>query len=121
MKNFNGQLFLDDVSIQNWNATDHVGTNDKFNDFVWRLEGCVDRHAPFKKLNRKEIKKQSKPWVNSKILKMISHRNRLFLKKKNDPSDIHIKTTYNLFRNRVNRELKLKLREIITKRTLKIS
>ena len=61
MKNLNEQLFMDDVSIQNWNATRHYGTNGKFNDFIWRLEGCVDRHAPVKKLSRKEIKKQQNP------------------------------------------------------------
>ena len=37
---------------------------------------------------------------------MITHRNSLFLKKKNHPSNDGIKTTYNLFRNRVNREVK---------------
>ena len=42
---YNEQSYIDDVSIQNWNANNLQGTNTKFNDFVWRLESCVDRHA----------------------------------------------------------------------------
>ena len=53
MRNFsayNEQSYIDDVSIQNWNANNLQGTHTKFNDFVWRLECCVDRHAPCQKI-----------------------------------------------------------------------
>ena len=46
---FNEESFLDDISIQNWSAKNHIGTNPKIDDFLWRLEGCIDRHAPLKK------------------------------------------------------------------------
>ena len=58
-----------------------------------------------KKLNRKQIKKLSKPWINNFILKLISHRERLF-KKKDNPLSNGIKKAYNLFRNRITREIK---------------
>ena len=106
LSNFDEKLFIDDVSIQNWNANNLKDTNSKFNDFLWRVEGCVDRHAPIKKLTRKEIKKMSKPWINNYILKLISHRDRLFHQKKNDPMNNRIKCAYNLFRNRITREIK---------------
>ena len=41
--------FRDDVSIQNFN-NHFEDVNDKFNDFYFKLEGCVERHAPLKKL-----------------------------------------------------------------------
>ena len=44
---FNEQSFLDDVSIQQWNS-DSQDVNTLFNDFSWRLKGCVVRHAPLK-------------------------------------------------------------------------
>ena len=47
------------MSIQNWDATFNV--NDQFNDFYWKLEGCIERHAPVKELPIKEIKMKSKP------------------------------------------------------------
>ena len=89
--------------------------NSKFDDFLWRVEGCVDRHAPLKKLNKKQIKLKSKPWINGYILKMINHRERLFRKKKEDPINIVFKNAYNLFRNRITREIKKAKKEYYKK------
>ena len=36
------------VSIQKWNYELNYST-EQFSNFFWRLEGCVDRHAPIKK------------------------------------------------------------------------
>ena len=105
-KNFDPKSFIDDVSIQQWNCFHLNDTNEKFGDFVWRLEGCVERHAPLKKLSKKQAEKKSKPWINDQILKLIKHRDKLFHKKKTDPSDDNIKHLYKLFRNRTTKELK---------------
>ena len=46
--NFSENSFRDDVSIQNFNnQLDDV--NEQFSDFYFKLEGCVERHAPLKK------------------------------------------------------------------------
>ena len=45
--NFSSESFQDDISIQNWN--NRYDINDQFNDFHWRLDECINRHAPFKK------------------------------------------------------------------------
>ena len=105
-REFNEESFIDDICIQNWTAKNPAGTNPKIDDFLWRLEGCIDRHAPLKKMNKKQLNKISKPWINKFILKMISHRDRLFKKKKEDPLNQHIKQSYNLFRNHTTREIK---------------
>ena len=102
---FSGKDFHDEVSIQKWN----YGLNNPtelFNDFFWRLEGCVDRHAPIKKLNCRDIKLKVKPWVTAELSKMIKIKNKLFGKKKRQPINENVKYLYNIFRNRVNRELK---------------
>ena len=70
------------------------------------VEGCIDRHAPLKKLNKKLLNKISKPWINKYILKMISYRDRLFKKKKEYPLNQHAKQSYTLFRNHITREIK---------------
>ena len=103
---FNDSLFRDDIKIQNWNALNTTDTNVKFNDFLWRLEGCIDRHAPLKKVKRKQFDKTKKPWINNYILKIIRHRDRLHHKKKINPHSENIKSAYNLFRNRVTREIR---------------
>ena len=51
---FQSQQFRDDVSIQNWNSN-RSKMNELFIDHHSKLEGCVDRHAPIKKLSPKEI------------------------------------------------------------------
>ena len=99
-------MFIDDIKIQNWNASGPTSTNSKFDDFLWRVEGCIDRHAPLKKLNRKQLGNITKPWINNHILKLIKHRDCLHHKKKNNPQNLNLKHAYNLFRNRVTREIK---------------
>ena len=54
MSKFSTELFRDDVSIQKFqhNCDD---PNLLMSDFVWRLTGATDRHAPIKKLSPKEV------------------------------------------------------------------
>ena len=67
---FSEQSFCDDVSIQNWNTTSN-DANALANDLRWRLDGCVERHAPLKKLPDKEVKRRLNPWMTNKILKIM--------------------------------------------------
>ena len=101
---FSEKSFRDDVSIQNFN-NDFTNINDEFNDFFFKLEGCVNRHAPFKKLTSKEIRSIDKPWISNELIKMIKIKNKLFYRKKRQPNNDNAKRLYNIFRNRVNREL----------------
>ena len=74
---FSSESFRDDISIQNWNNRfDNI--NHQFNDY-WRLDECVNRHAPIKKLSPGELK--SKPWITDNIAKMIKFTNKLFARK----------------------------------------
>ena len=61
---------------------------------------------PLKKLTPKEIKLENKPWITLELNKMIRIRNKLFQRKKRQPNNDKNKRLYNLFRNRVIRELK---------------
>ena len=106
LTNFDKSLFVDDVSIQNWNPNKFDNVNSKFDDFQWRLEGCVNRHAPIKKMTKKDLKKMTKPWINNYIIKMIFHKDKLFHRKIKNPQNIRLKCAYNIFRNRVTREIK---------------
>ena len=102
---FSEDSFRDDVSIQNFNTA--IGdVNDQFKDFFFKLDGCVERHAPLKKLTPKEIKLKQKPWITTELMKMIKIKNKLFNRKKRQPDNVNVKLLYNIFRNRVNRELK---------------
>ena len=103
--NFNKESFIDHVSKQRF-GNSFTDVNDKFEDFYMQLNQCVNRHVPLKKMSPKEIKEKSKPWVTKHIQKLIKHRNKLFRKKKQNPNNNDNLRLYNLFRNRVNNELK---------------
>ena len=77
---FTTESFRDDVSIQNWNYSLN-NVHDSFKDFYTKLEGCIDRHAPLKKLTPKDIKSINKPWLSPVISKMIKLRNKVFARK----------------------------------------
>ena len=78
--------------------------HDLFKDFY--SKGAVNRHAPLKKLSPKEIKVKSKPWLSAEILKMIKIRNKVFNRKKSQPTNANHKRLYNLLRKRIKRDLK---------------
>ena len=41
LSNFDEKLFIDDISIQNWNANNYTDTNMKFNDFMDMITNSV--------------------------------------------------------------------------------
>ena len=67
---FSGESFRNDVSVQNWSYSLN-NVDDLFRDFYHKLVGCVNRHAPMKKLTPREIKIKDKPWINEEIAKLI--------------------------------------------------
>ena len=69
------------------------------------LNTLTNKHAPIKKLSRKEKKLKDKPWINKRILKMMRIRDRILqkLKKQQNPDNLNL---YKKFRNRVSNELK---------------
>ena len=83
----------------------NISLNSKFGLFFQTLSEHVDCHAPLKKLNKKGLKLQSKPWINSKILRLIKYRDKLLCKlnKKFTHNNNYL---YKKFRNRVVSELR---------------
>ena len=91
-------------SYRDWDLTlDNV--NDSFKDFHMKLEGAVNRHAPMRKLNPKEIKIKNKPWMTSHIVKQIKLRNKIFERKRRQPDNENIQILFKQLRNRINREI----------------
>ena len=101
---FTVESFRDDLSIQNWDLT-LDDANDSFKDFHMKLEGAVNRHAPMRKLNPKEIKIKNKPWMTPHIVKQIKLRNKIFERKKRQPENENIQIVFKQLRNRINREI----------------
>ena len=70
-RNFDKDLFMDDFSIQNWINLENsnLDSNEKFNDCLCRVNSCVERHAPIKKMSRKQIKLNLNHGLQIKSLK----------------------------------------------------
>ena len=76
---FDEERFLADFSNLNFeylnaNPTD---VNAKFNRFLANLNEIVSKHAPLKKLTKRDLKLRNKPWINSRIQKMMRLRDSL--------------------------------------------
>ena len=112
-RNFDKDLFLDDFSTQNCInlETGNLDSNEKFNDFLCRVNSCADRHAPIKKMSRKQIKLNLKPSITNKIIKMMHHRDKLFSKWNKSPVNTHIHNAYKKFRNCTRQEIRKSKRE----------
>ena len=80
-KNFSSEDYRDDVSLQQWMSTSD-DPNILMSDFVWRLDGSTERHAPTKKLSHEEVKLRLKPWITNNIQKLMRIRDRLYARKK---------------------------------------
>ena len=105
--NFNKQKFkndFDDLSMDFIHDT-NISLNSKFGLVFQTLFEHVDCHAPLKKLNKKGLKLQSKPWINSKILRLIKYRDKL-LRKLNKKFTHNNNYLYKKFRNCVVSELR---------------
>ncbi len=103
---FDQESFLADFNNLNF---DYLNDNQsdinlKFNKFLVTLESIVEKHAPLKKLTKKDIRLQNKPWINSKIRKMMKFRDKLLKKLKKKPDPV-VSLAYKQFRNRVACEL----------------
>ena len=83
----------------------NISIDNKFDYFYETLSDLVDKDVPSKKITRKDIKLHSKPWITSKIVRLIWYRDRLRkkLKRKFTPD---IEFLYKKFRNRVVSELR---------------
>ena len=100
-KFINGFASLDADFLQDTNHS----LNSKFGMFFQTVSDYVDNHAPLKTMNKKDLKLQSKPWINSKILRIIKYRDKL-KRKLNKKFTHNNEYLHKKFRNRVVSELR---------------
>jgi len=77
------EVLISEVSKVNWsevliNESEVSDVNTVFQNFYLCISDLINKHAPLRKLTRKEIKSLSKPWVTPDIKASISMARRLF-------------------------------------------
>ena len=67
------ESFLEDFNNLNFEYLNETinDVNAKFNRYLDNLNDIVKKHAPLKKFTKKELKLRNKPWINSRIQKMM--------------------------------------------------
>ena len=101
---FQNDLLADDLIINIINARDSDHACDIFMN---KYCSILEKHAPLKKLTKKEIKRKQKPWITQGLIKSISKKRALFVKikklqTKNRNTDEVFKL-YKIYNNTINK------------------
>ena len=96
---FDQEKFLADFNNLNFEYLNdnQSDVNGKFNRFLANLDEIVRKHAPLKKLTKKDMKLRNKPWINSRIQKLMRLRDK-YLKQFRKKSDTATVLLYKQFR-----------------------
>ena len=81
--NFNKEEFILDYFQKGWDLIFNVekkNINHSFDNFLLNMNGPLDKHAPFKKVSKYQLKLKTKPWIKAAIHKSILVKNSLFKK-----------------------------------------
>ena len=106
-KNYSGVDIVADSLAIDWAAVlrpDGMDPNYSFNKFYEEIVGILDRHAPLKKVSKKDFKLESKPWITPGILNSIRRRDSLlrrFIKAPEGSGKDELHTQYRVLRNKI--------------------
>ena len=81
-------------------CSDSTNVNDIFQSFYSHVARIIDKHAPMRKLSKKEIKSLSKPWISTGLKVSIKKRDKLY-KRYLLSRDPYYLTKYRYYRNRI--------------------
>ena len=82
LRNYDKESLVADVLID-WPkvlSTNLGDVNYSFDRFDQKINEILDKHVPLKKLSKKELKLQAKPWITQGILNSIKQRDKLLRK-----------------------------------------
>ena len=97
--NFKKEDFILDLLDIDWNTTLKTNKNDpdfSSNQFYEKINCIIDNHLPLKKVSKKELKQQFKPWITTGIRKSIKVWDKLFNKYINSKNHNEYKRYRNL-------------------------
>ena len=80
---FNKEDFISDYFQKDWDSILSLSRNDidfSLNNFLMNKNELLDKHAPYRKLNKYKLKLKTKPWITPAIQKLILIKNNQFKK-----------------------------------------
>ena len=106
-RNYSHEDMVADIINVNWNEvleSEKGDPNHSFIRFNEKVNELLDRHMPWRKLSKKEIRMQSKPWITKGILNSIQRKDKLFhqyIKTKDLLRKETLHTEYKTLKNRI--------------------
>ena len=82
-KDYNKEELVADFLTINWNeviSPQRMDSDFSFNSFMESVNVILDKHMPWKKMNKKDFKLEAKPWITRGILNSIKRRDTLLKK-----------------------------------------
>ena len=108
-KKFDQENFIMDFLAVNWDdilKTKEGNTDLSFDIFYSKINELLNKYVPITKLNKKQIKNMSKPWITSGIKKSICIRNQLnkkIIRGTNPRTKTIIENQYKKYRNLITK------------------
>ena len=80
MAHFTKNEFKDELGKSSWDnvTSPHIDTNTSVSNFYFKIEKLLHEMAPVKRLTKKEIGLQQRPWITPDIMSAINERNKLY-------------------------------------------
>ena len=107
MRNYSHEELVADIININWTEVleaDRADPDHSFQRFNDKINEILDKHMPWRKLNKKEIRLQTKPWITNGILNSIKRRDKLlrkYIEAKDPTRKEELRTEYKTLRNRI--------------------
>ena len=79
-RNFNKREFGEELSNLDWSDTidERNGTEICYQSFYLKIEKLLDEMAPYRKMTKKEIRLEQRPWITQGLLISMSVRDKLY-------------------------------------------
>ena len=102
-KNFNEREFIEILNNTDWNSiisTELYDPNISLKIFYDHTNYILGELAPYKKLNKREIKLKTKPWITNVIISKMHERDKLLRKFCNlkDKNSVHAQNIFNQYK-----------------------
>ena len=103
-RDFDKRKFSNELSKIDWSSivTNNLGTNNSYQLFYDKIINLLDEMAPYRKLTKKEIRLDQRPWITKGILVSMRKRDDLFkrmAREKNPTLKLEIDFSYKKYRN----------------------
>ena len=106
-RNYSHEEMVADIINVNWDEileSENADPNHSFQRFNEKVNEILDKHMPWRKLSRKEMRSQAKPWITEGILNSIKRRETTFRKYIDAKDPIRkeaLRNEYKTLRNRI--------------------